>query len=159
MDRNVFCKAVKGYHHIALTVSDTHWDRVVEFYRGIGFHLKYSFHHPSGNGKRMAFLESEKAGYLELFGMGTGQLPDDRELMHTTGKFFHMCLAVDKPEDVDAVYELLLSLGAKERIAPRQNIQRSSHEMDSRVAFVYGLEREIIEVIYLKVMQKKENRS
>ena len=150
-DSSAFCKAIKGYHHIALTVSDEAWDKVIAFYGDLGFKLKYLFHHPSGSGQRMAFLESERAGFLELFAKGTGSVPDDFDLMHTAGRYLHMCFEVDRPEDVDAVYELLMSLGAKDRISPCDIKQDGTREVETRAAFVYGLEKEIIEIIYSKI--------
>lgn len=124
------------FHHIALRAKD--YDASMRFYRdALGMTCKGEW---GSKGERGSMLLIGNGGIIELYEGGTEDLPEDFETRN--GCFFHLAIAVD---DVDAAYRKALDAGAKEKIAPTDNVIGSVPPMPIRMAFVYGLDGELIE--------------
>lgn len=120
-----------GFHHLALRVHD--FDTVYKFYtEGLGFTEKNSW----GEGdKRVALLDTGDGNYLELFAGGVpGEKPE--------GAYFHVAFRTD---DVDAAVEAAIQAGAVVTIAPKDAVLGENPPTPVRIAFVKGLEGEVIE--------------
>lgn len=125
------------FHHIALRVKN--YEDSKRFYEGaLGMHMKGEW---GEVGQRGCMLRIGDGGIVELYEGGCDALPSDFEMR--SGSFFHLAIAVD---DVDAAYRIALEAGAREHIAPCENVIGSQPPMPIRMAFVYGPSGELIEL-------------
>lgn len=120
-----------GVHHIALKATD--FDRSLAFYKALG--MKEKVRWGEGDG-RAAMLDIGDGCCLELFACGEkGENTDKR--------FYHIALCAD---DVDFAYALALKNGAKPKTEPQTvSPEGASRPLTMRIAFVYGMDDEIIE--------------
>jgi len=119
-----------GFHHIAIHCRD--YDRSAAFYKALGFKDKLSW----GEGDERACMMSLDDGVcVELFASYQGEAPK--------GKWVHLALVAT---DCDAAYNAALAAGATVQHEPRSVvIQTHGGPYPVRLAFVYGLDGEIIE--------------
>ena len=123
-------------HHIALRAKD--YDASVGFYRdALGMSIKGEW---GKMGERACMLTVGNGGIVELYEGGTQDLPEDYETRN--GSFFHLAIAVD---DVDAAYHKALAAGGIVHIEPTDNVIDSQPPMPIRMAFVRGLNGELLE--------------
>ena len=143
---NLAEKQVKGFHHNALRVADI--DRSVKFYEGMGFSL-IDIYTDEDTGRRNALLRLSNGNGLFLTESKGGGLPSDVERMRTAGSMFQYCFWIGSREEVDAVYEHSLAIGARERIKPFDHEAYGMCHWEDRPAFVYGPDDEILEFLYI----------
>ncbi|MFI1255563.1 VOC family protein [Streptomyces netropsis] len=146
----------RGFDHFALRAAD--FDATVRFYtEALGFTVAYEWTSPGVVG-RSAFLDAGNGSCLELFDAHTSvpggpahpdltaPAPTDAERA-AHNALLHIALRTD---DVDAAYAHALTHGARARQAPTDLPQTGLNgHTDSRIrlAFVYGLDSEVIEFI------------
>ncbi|MNY15133.1 Glyoxalase-like domain protein [compost metagenome] len=120
-----------GFHHVALRAND--FDATVKFYtEGLGFVEKNNW----GEGdKRAVLLDSGDGNYMEVFAGGSGEPQPE-------GYFFHVAFRSD---NVDAAVEVAVAAGAIVTVAPKDTILGVNPPTPVRIAFVKGLNGEIIE--------------
>ncbi|MDR6555666.1 VOC family protein [Paenibacillus qinlingensis] len=120
-----------GFHHVALRAND--FDATVKFYtEGLGFVEKNNW----GEGdKRAVLLDSGDGNYMEVFAGGTGEEKPE-------GYFFHVAF---RSNNVDAAVEVAVAAGAVVTVAPKDAILGVNPPTPVRIAFVKGLNGEIIE--------------
>jgi glyoxylase I family protein len=127
-------KTAPGFHHIALRVAD--FEATLRFYQeGFGFVRAYGW----GEGdSRAAMLDTGDGNYLEVFAGGKAASGEDAP----EGVLLHFAL---RTADVDGDYARALAAGAKSHIAPKDVILQGTPPVPVRLAFVRGLDGEIIE--------------
>ena len=127
-------KTAPGFHHIALRVAD--FEATLRFYQeGFGFVRAYGW----GDGdSRAAILDTGDGNYLEVFAGGK-PVPEQEA---PEGALLHFAL---RTADVDGDYARALAAGAKSHIAPKDVILAGTPPVPVRLAFVRGLDGEIIE--------------
>ncbi|MFB7629955.1 VOC family protein [Streptomyces sp. NPDC056149] len=146
----------RGFDHFALRAAD--FDATVRFYReALGFTVAHEWTSPDAV-RRSAFLDSGNGSYLELFDATTAvpggpahpdhaaPAPSD-EARAAHNALLHIALRTD---DVDAAYAHALAHGAREMQAPADLSQTGLNghpDGTIRIAFVYGLDGEVIEFI------------
>jgi glyoxylase I family protein len=120
-----------GFHHVALRAND--FDATVKFYtEGLGFVEKNNW--GEGN-KRAVLLDSGDGNYMEVFAGGTSeQIPE--------GYFFHVAL---RSNDVDGAVAAAVAAGAIVTVEPKDVILGVNPPTPVRIAFIKGLNGEIIE--------------
>jgi glyoxylase I family protein len=127
-------KNAPGFHHIALRVRD--FDATLRFYQdGLGF--AYRFGWGEGDG-RAAMLDMGDGNYLEVFAGSKRPAGEDAP----EGALLHVAL---RTPDVDTAYARALAAGARSHIAPKDVQLGGEHGVPVRLAFVLGLDGEIIE--------------
>lgn len=119
-----------GFHHVALRAHD--FEGTVKFYtEGLGFTERHSW----GEGdKRIVLLDSGDGNYLEVFAGGTEQKPE--------GSYFHVAF---RSNDVDAAVRHAVAAGAVVTVEPKDAVLGDNPPTPVRIAFVKGLNGEIIE--------------
>ena len=136
-------------HHSALSVSDL--DKSLEFYcDGLGFEKVVEF--PGFcEGHRIAMIRLPKGGLIELFSMGREGVPTDDDMYREwlAGNYFQYCIECEKPEDVDAMYEHVLTCGATSKLPPADYDVHYDGSAIFHACFVYGPDGEIIEFLCL----------
>ncbi|WFB37198.1 VOC family protein [Kiritimatiellota bacterium B12222] len=122
---------LSGFHHTAIRVVD--YDRSLKFYHDLGMVTARSWGEAP---KRAAMLNAGDGNYVELFEGGDADAPSEARMIH---------FALRTP-DCDAVHALALSLGATEKIAPK-DVEIPSHQgpLPVRLSFVTAPGGEIIE--------------
>ncbi|MFH5187295.1 VOC family protein [Paenibacillus sp. TAB 01] len=120
-----------GFHHLALRAYD--FEATVRFYtEGLGFKEANSW----GEGdKRIVLLDTGDGNYLEVFAGGTEEQPP-------AGAFFHVAFRSD---DVDAAVAAAVAAGAEVTIEPKDTVLGKFPPTPVRIAFVKGLNGEILE--------------
>lgn len=127
-------KTAPGFHHIALRV--TEFEATLRFYQdGLGFVRVYGW----GEGdSRAAMLDTGDGNYLEVFAGGKrapGAEPPE-------GALLHFAL---RTSDVDGAYDRALAAGARSQIEPKDVMLAGEPPVPVRLAFVRGLDGEVIE--------------
>ncbi len=127
-------KTSPGFHHIALGVRD--FDATLRFYQdGFGFTHKYGW----GEGdSRGALLDTGDGNYLEVFAGSTRPAGEDTP----EGALLHLAL---RSPDVDAAYARAVAAGARSHTAPKDIVFNGEYPVPVRLAFVVGLDGEVIE--------------
>ncbi len=122
----------RGFHHVALRAFD--FDATVRFYEeGIGCVRRFGW---GSENTRAALMDVGDGNYVEIF---AGRLPGEV----AEGGVIHFALRTD---DTDAAYALALAAGATPLIAPKDATpDHADHPITFRVAFVKGLDGEVIE--------------
>jgi len=120
-----------GFHHLALRAND--FEATVKFYtEGLGFTEKTSW----GEGdKRITLLDSGDGNYLEVFAGGTGEVKPE-------GSYFHVAF---RSNDVDKAVAAAVAAGAVVTVEPKDVVLGSNPSTPVRIAFVKGLNGEILE--------------
>lgn len=121
-----------GFHHVALRTTDL--DKSLAFYKALGMKEIVRW----GEGPmEIVMLDIGDGGRLEVFANRGVDYPAE-------GRWQHFAVSVD---DVDAAYELALSLGAKPAIAPKSVPLDDAKPapITIRVAFVEGPDGEQLE--------------
>jgi glyoxylase I family protein len=121
-----------GFHHLALRAAD--FEATLRFYEeGLGFTRAYGWGEGDG---RAAMLDAGDGNYLEVFAGGNPQedVPE--------GVLLHYALRVP---DCDAAYERALAAGARPKDPPKDIKMQGDYPIDIRIAFVRGLDGEVIE--------------
>lgn len=127
-------KTASGFHHIALRATD--FEATLRFYQdGLGFTRAYGW----GEGdSRAAMLDTGDGNYVEVFAGGTrmpeGEAPE--------GALLHFAL---RTPDADAAFARAVAAGAQAHIAPKDVVLPGDPPVPVRLAFVRGLDGEIIE--------------
>ena len=121
-----------GFHHIAIRAFD--FDKTVTFYKeAFGYERHYGWGDP---GSRAAMLGVGDGNYVEIFeGRNSGDVPE--------GGVIHYAVRVDDP---DAVYQSALAVGATTVMEPKDVDIQGDHVVRVRIAFVKGLDVEVIEL-------------
>jgi glyoxylase I family protein len=127
-------KTAPGFHHIALRVRD--FDATLRLYQdGFGFVRHYDW----GEGdSRGALLDTGDGNYLEVFAGSKRPAGEDAP----EGALLHLAL---RTPDVDAAYARAVAAGARSQIAPKDIIFNGEYPVPVRLAFVVGLDGEVIE--------------
>jgi len=127
-----------GFHHIAFHTVD--FDKSLKFYDE-GFGFKRAFGWGSGDG-RAAMLDIGDGNYLELFAGGKPRSGDDGPITH---------FAIRVP-DCSAAFARAVKAGATVTMEPKDiNIQGDT-VVHVRIAFVKGLDGEVIEFFQNEVL-------
>ena len=123
-----------GFHHIALRVRD--FEATLRFYQdGFGFVRRFGW----GEGdSRAAMLDTGDGNYLEVFAGSKRPAGEDAP----AGALLHLAL---RTPDVDAAYARALAAGAKPQTPPQDVEIAGDYPLPVRLAFVVGLDGEIIE--------------
>ena len=126
-------KNAPGFHHIALRVSD--FEATLRFYQaGLGFIRVYGW----GDGdSRAAMLDTGDGNYLEVFAGGKRGNEEAPE-----GVLIHFAL---RTSDVDGAYARALAAGARPHVEPKDVVIAGEYPVPVRLAFVKGLDGEVIE--------------
>ena len=120
-----------GVHHVALMSSD--FEASLAFYKGLGMKETARWGTPE---RTIAMLDIGNGSHIELFSNGG-------DMYAECGKYAHLALACD---DVDAAYELALTLGAKPLTPPKSvPLDATPTKMTIRIAFVHGPSGEQLE--------------
>ncbi len=121
----------KGLHHVALTAADL--DKTIDFYtRVFGFTVVRRW----GDEKPAAMLDMGDGCLLEIFSGGNTDVDDQ-------GKWLHIAVAA---EDTDAMYQAALNAGATSHMEPNDIVIQADNPLPARIAFVRGLNSELIEI-------------
>ncbi|OPH54997.1 glyoxalase [Paenibacillus ferrarius] len=123
-----------GLHHIALRAND--FEATVKFYtEGLGFKEGHSW----GEGdSRIILLDSGDGNYIEVFAGGTGEVKPE-------GSYFHVAF---RSNNVDAAVAAAVAAGAVVTVDPKDVVLGSNPPTPVRIAFVKGLNGEIIEFFH-----------
>lgn len=120
-----------GFHHVALRAND--FEATVKFYtEGLGFELRQAW---GESDKRIVLLDTGDGNYLEVFAGGSGEPKPE-------GCYFHVAFRTD---NVDAAVEVAVAAGAEVTVAPKDAVLGNMPPTPVRIAFVKGLNGEIIE--------------
>lgn len=123
---------VKGLHHVSIRVKD--FDATVDFYtHGFGFKSVVSW--TMNDGARAIMLDTGNGTFLEVFSGGP-------EVPQPAGLFAHIALA---SEDCQADFQRAVEAGAGVDRAPMEVTIPSDPPTKVRIAFVKGLDGELIE--------------
>ena len=121
----------KGLHHVALTAADL--QKTIDFYtRVFGFTVVRRW----GDEKPAAMLDMGDGSLLEIFSGGNSEIDDQ-------GKWLHIAVAA---EDTNAVYQAALEAGAVSHMVPTDIVIEADNPLPARIAFVRGLNSELIEI-------------
>lgn len=126
---------VRGIHHVAMHTKD--FDASVRFYTQVLGMTEYIAW--GGEGKRCVMLDTGNGSRLELFEHGF----EERE----EGPWCHLALDV---ENCDETYAAALAAGCKTQIEPKDAVLEGEKPLPVRIAFVYGLNGEILEFFQTK---------
>jgi len=120
-----------GFHHVALRAND--FEATVRFYtEGLGFKEVNGW----GEGdKRIVLLDSGDGNYMEVFAGGSGEEKPE-------GSYFHVAF---RSNNVDAAVEAAVAAGAVVTVAPKDAVLGNNPPTPVRIAFVKGLNGEILE--------------
>ncbi len=121
---------IKGFHHVA--INTTKFDETVTFYKAIGLtpHLEWG-----DAGERGIMLDLGNGSYIEAF--------EKPSVCESEGKLVHVAFASDDP---DTCYNNAISAGATKHMEPQDiTIKAYSGDCKVRIAFVYGLNGELLE--------------
>lgn len=130
------------YHHIALRAGN--YDASMKFYQeALGFTPYAEW---VENDQRVCMLSMGDGGILELFEGGEGEATPVPETK--TGAFFHLALEVS---DVDLAHQKAVEYGAKTKRMPKDVVIPSAPQnLPARIAFVYGINGELLEFFKLR---------
>jgi len=129
-------KYIQGVHHIAMSVSN--FEQSIHFYQDVlGFTPVMQWGEGDG---RAVMLDTGDGSCLELFANGTGRYEQE-------GAWKHLAFRVS---DCDAVYEAALAAGAASQTAPKDVELQTQPVTPVRIAFVTGLDGEVIEFFQLR---------
>lgn len=124
-------KLIGGFHHVALRTHD--FEATIRFYtEGLGFKRRHGWGEGS---KQIALLDTGDGNYFEVFANGTDEPKPE-------GSFFHVALRTD---DVDAAVKAATDAGAVVTVEPKDVVLGDNPPTPARIAFVKGLNGEIIE--------------
>lgn len=125
-----------GFHHAAINAAD--FDKTVDFYvRGLGFKPVRDW---SNETKKACMIDIGDGGMLEIFSGGDSLIPEKE-------KWLHIAFSVD---DTDAAYEAALAAGATSHMAPKDLVIQAETPLPVRIAFVRGLNGELLEFFHEK---------
>ena len=120
-----------GLHHVALTAVNL--NETIAFYeKAFGFTLLRRW----GDEKPAAMMDMGGDAILEIFGGAEGGDEKGSRWLH---------IAV-KTDDTDACYAAALAAGATEETQPKDAVIPSAEPFPVRLAFVRGLNGELIEI-------------
>lgn len=120
-----------GFHHVALRASD--FEATVDFYtKGLGFKERFGW----GEGdNKVVLLDAGDGNYLEVFAGGSDEPKSE-------GSFFHIAL---RAEDIDTAVQYAKDAGAEVTVEPKDVVLGDQPSIQVRIAFVKGLNGEVIE--------------
>ncbi len=120
-----------GFHHVALSAADL--DKTIAFYReAFGFTVVRRW----GNDKPAAMLDMGDGSLLEIF--SGGDTSTDGQ-----SKWLHFAVATD---DTDLCYKQALAAGGTSHMEPADIVIQSEQPLPARIAFVRGINGELIEI-------------
>ena len=128
-----------GFHHIALRCKD--FDKSIAFYQALGCSVTESW---GDSVNRAAMLDIGDGGRIELFNRGA---LEKTESDTQSGEWLHLALACDDP---DAAFAAAVAAGATVKAAPYDTVLASENPMPIRIAFVYGLDGEVLEFFHVR---------
>ena len=120
-----------GFHHAALNAKD--FDKTVDFYVNVlGFKKVRDWSTPE---KSACMIDIGDGGLLEIFSGGDDEIyPKD--------KWLHLAFACDDP---DGAYEAAVAAGAAPHMEPKDIVIAAEVPFPARIAFVRGLNGELLE--------------
>ena len=125
-----------GFHHAAIKAAD--FQKTLDFYlNGLGFKMVRDWSTPE---KSACMIDIGDGGMLEIFSGGTTEA-------HEEEKWLHLAFSVDDP---DAAYEAAIAAGATSHIAPKDLLIQAETPLPVRLAFVRGLNGELLEFFHEK---------
>lgn len=124
--------SIQGLHHVSITVKD--FDATVTLYTQ-GFGFKKGVAWARGGEERAIMLDMGDGAFLEVFSGRTDSPQAD-------GAFAHIALASD---DCDADFQRAVAAGAGVQTEPINVSLPSDPPIPVRIAFVKGLDGELIE--------------
>lgn len=109
-----------AHHHTALCVEN--WARSVAFYESLGFVVENDWFWPDGTANHKSLLRFQKVDncWLELFEYPEGAGTLTERFRTAAGSVSAYVLAVRRAEDVDAVYDHMLSHGGAPVQSPHE---------------------------------------
>ena len=128
---------IHGLHHVALWSKD--FDRSVDYYtRVLGLQPRYQWGEAP---KRAIIMQCGNDGHVEVF-----ERPDHEDTP-AEARLLHLALST---RDVDGLYQASLDAGCKSRVEPKDaqlanHVEGGPSHMKVRIAFVEGLDGEVIE--------------
>jgi len=130
-----------GFHHVAIRAND--FDATLKFYaEGLGFRRRFGWGEDGRSrgerDSRAALLDSGDGNYLEVFAGGTrteGEAVPEGALLHVAFR----------TTDVDSAVEKARAAGALVTVEPKTVPINGDRPVEFRIAFIRGLDGEIIE--------------
>lgn len=120
-----------GFHHAALNAKD--FAKTVDFYvNGLGFKMVRDWSTPE---KSACMIDIGDGGLLEIFSGGDDEI-------YALEKWPHIAFSCDDP---DAAYAAAIAAGAAPHIEPKDVTIQAEVPFPVRIAFVRGLNGELLE--------------
>ncbi len=117
-----------GFHHLALRTND--FSKSIEFYKALGFTIYKQWRNEQTQ-TDIVLMDIGDGTMLELYSGGSDETAE--------GRYFHLAISA---LDIDEAYNIAISAGATSKKIP-SIVQNSA--LKNNIAFVYGLDGEIIE--------------
>lgn len=125
-----------GFHHAAINAAD--FDKTLNFYINVlGFKMVRDWSSPE---KSACMIDIGDGGLLEIFSGGDSDI-------YPQEKWLHIAFACDDP---DAAYEAAIAAGATSHMAPKDIDFKTAEPYSARIAFVRGLNGELLEFFHEK---------
>lgn len=120
-----------GFHHAAINAKD--FDKTVDFYvNALGFKKVRDWSTPE---KSACMIDIGDGGLLEIFSGGDDEIYDKE-------KWLHLAFSCDDP---DGAYNAAIAAGAASHMEPKDVTIQAEVPFPVRIAFVRGLNGELIE--------------
>lgn len=125
-----------GFHHAAINAKD--FDKTVAFYvNALGFKPVRDW---SNETKKACMIDIGDGGMLEIFSGGDDLIPEQE-------KWLHIAFSADDP---DAAYHAAIAAGATSHMEPKDLVIQAETPLPVRIAFVRGLNGELLEFFHEK---------
>lgn len=120
-----------GFHHVALSAADL--DKTIAFYQQA---FNFTVVRRWGEEKPAAMLDMGDGSLLEVFSGGDTSADGQ-------SKWLHFAVATD---DTDLCYKRALEAGGTSHMEPTDIVIQSNPPLSARIAFVRGVNSELIEI-------------
>ena len=120
-----------GFHHVALSCADL--EKTIAFYQ---YAFSFTVVRRWGDDKPAAMMDMGDGSILEIF--SGGDTSTDGQ-----SKWLHFAVATD---DTDLCYKRALEAGGSSHMEPKDIVIPSEKPMPARIAFVRGVNGELVEI-------------